>query len=420
MAAAERLRGAQLTGPGFESTDGEAPASLTGRRILLVLPSLLIGGSERQATSLARWLRDRCGARVAVWGFGAPGPIADRLAEDGIPWRAIAFGWPASRWMRAKALLRLTRELRRFRPDVLLPYTVRPNVACGLTWRLTGARACLWGQRDEGRDLRVERGWQRWAARLTPRFIANSEHGRRFLIESLGVAERRARVIPNGVELPAPRLDPAGWRRRLGLGETTPVALMVANLHRYKDHGTLLEAWRRVLDGYGGSASPPVLLLAGRPGDTEPAVRAHAAELGIGDAVRLLGPMDDVAGLLGAADLLVFSSRYEGCPNAVLEAMSAGLAVAATDSPGVREALGQDAPLAPAGDAGALAGIVSGLLRDPARRRELGAANRRRAAERFAPERSFRLFAEEVAAAMARGDRPAPAPNAVGEGVEQA
>ncbi len=67
-----------------------------------------------------------------------------------IPCKLVSWNWEGSRCQRLGGLSGLARALRAARPDVLLPYTMPANIACGLVWRLTGARACLWNQRDAG------------------------------------------------------------------------------------------------------------------------------------------------------------------------------------------------------------------------------------------------------------------------------
>ena len=96
--------------------------------------------------------------------------------------------------------------------------------------------------------------------------------------------------------------------------------------------------------------------------------------------LRLLGVRRDVPDLLGAADVVVVPSRWEGQPLVVQEALRAGAAVVATDAGGTREVTGDAARLVPPGDAAALAGAIEGLLRDPralAALREAAAARAR-------------------------------------------
>ena len=84
-------------------------------------------------------------------------------------------------------------------------------------------------------------------------------------------------------------------------------------------------------------------MLAGRPEGRRELLEVLARDLGLGERVRFVGDVDDVAGLLGASDVGVLSSTpLEGCPNAVIESMAAGLPVVGTDIPGVREALGDE------------------------------------------------------------------------------
>ena len=323
---------------------------LTGRRIIFVLYSLHLGGAERQALLLGRYLRDVQKADVEIWAFYGPGRASELCDEFGLRWRVIPHIEFATRAFRYQSLLRLLWQILKARPDVLLPYTAVPNIVCGLIWRLTGAKVCVWNQRDEGQGCYGK--WQRAAVRLTQHFVANSRQGADFLVQELGVERRLVRVVHNGVELAVPVNDRVTWRHRLRLSEDAFVATMVANLHGFKDHVTLIKAWKVFLDRLGNEPREAVLMLAGRPDGTQEMLQSLTHDLGLEQFVRFLGRVDDVAGLLSATDLGVFSSRLEGMPNGVLECMAAGLAVAGTDIPGIREAVGpENYPLlAPVGD----------------------------------------------------------------------
>jgi glycosyltransferase involved in cell wall biosynthesis len=282
-----------------------------------------------------------------------------------------------------------------------LPYTSFPNVICGLSWRLTGARACVWNQRDAGLELASPAA--PWAVRNTPLFLSNSAVGAAFLTQSLGVAPYRVRVVRNAVELGPPRDDRAAWRAKLGADATCILGSMVANLQKNKDHATLLRAWRIVCDRLSAKDRRGVLVLAGRI-DSREEIQRLIADLELGPFVRLLGEVDDVSGLLSASDLGVFSSRSEGCPNGVLESMAAGLAVVGTDCPGIREAVGEEGGpwLAPAGDAEAMAERILRLAVDAESRARLGAANRRRIETQFTLERLNADLATLLPSALAK------------------
>jgi glycosyltransferase involved in cell wall biosynthesis len=359
---------------------------LEGKRIVIVFPSLKFGGAERQGLLLARHLRDVERAGVEVWALGGHGRTAELCEEYGIPWRLVAFQPRGSRTELARSLVRLALQLRKARPDVLLPYTMIPNVACGIVRKWTGARFCLWQQRDEGRD-RMRPRLERWAVDALQAFVTNSSEGAHFLTKALRVPPGKIHFIRNGVVLAPPLDDRVTWRQRLGLGETASAACMVANVHSFKDHETLLKAWRIVLDRWPQGRALPVLLLAGRLDNTGLGTKVLAFDLDLCGSVRFLGAVKDIAGLLGAVDLGVFSSRFEGCPNGVLECMASGLAVAGTDIPGIRDAVGSEGQgfLAPAGDAEALAARITTLLDDAPLRSATGSANLARIQRAFSP-----------------------------------
>jgi len=377
-------------------------AGLEHLRILFVLGNLDLGGSERQALMLAGHLRTACGADPRVLGLvGGGGGASSVCDREGIPWRGDLLRRRDGRAGRVVDLLRVARTLREEQPDVVLPYTWLPNYVCGLTWRMSGARICIWNQRDEGLGAGVGR-LGRVAARMTPLFLANSEGGMTFLADALGVSRDRIRVVRNGVLLPAPREDRRSWRERIGVENGRVLALMLASIHPHKDHETLLRAWRLVLEREGARGRSPVLLLAGRSYGYEGGLKALAFDLGLGDSVRFLGPVDDVAGLLGAVDLCVHSTRTEGLPNAVLESMAAGVPVVATDLPGVREAVGPDGLrlLAPPGDPRGLADRILEIVGSEGLREETGNLLRERARREFGAEAMCRAAAEVLVLAL--------------------
>ncbi len=354
-----------------------------GRTILLVLRTMDLGGTERQVGYLAPWLRRETGARVVVWALERGGPLAARLETQGVEWELRLGTLEHGGAAKLAALLGLLRRLRRLAPDAILSFNDFPNKVCGALWPWSKAGVCVWNQRDEGRE--VTGGFlERRALRQVGVFTANSVQGAEFLTGRFGVAAERVTLIPNGV-----RLDPSGrtrneWRTALGVGPRAVLAAMIANLHHFKDHETLLRAWARVMAENGGDG--PRLVLAGRPGDTFASLRDLRRDLGLEKSVHIIGPTDDVAGLLAASDIGVFSSRLEGMPNGVLECMAAGLPVVATGIPGIAAALGEDYPLlVPPADARALAAGLRSLIGDARLRRRLGERNQRRAGDEFSP-----------------------------------
>lgn len=187
-------------------------------------------------------------------------------------------------------------------------------------------------------------------------------------------AKAPVRVIPPGVD--ADRFAPGpdhGVRAALGLGPDDVLVAHVAHLLPNKNQRHLVEALAR-------TPRTVHLALAGRPLDPAYAddVARTADALDVADRTHLLGPVDDVPGLLRAADVFAFASTDEACPVAVLEAMSAGLPVVVSDIPGTRHLVadGQTGLRFPVGATAVLGAGLAHLAADPNRRRTLGRAAR--------------------------------------------
>jgi glycosyltransferase involved in cell wall biosynthesis len=376
-------------------------ARLRGLRIAVVLRTFEMGGAERQALLVARGLRQH-GVDVAFWALGGSpgGPVARAAAAEGILTGVVPMRWSASRSNKVRALWRLARTLRAARADILLPFTTVPNLACRLVAPFAAPRLVVWNQRDLG----VERSAglaEQYVVRRTKLFLANASVVSEYLVRSLGARSDRIRIVRNGVMLAAPARSAVEWRRTLDLGDAF-VVCMVANLHREKDHVTLLRAWRTVVAQLASTGRAAALVLAGRQDDAAPSLRELAHALGVADTVRFAGAVDDIAGLLAAVDLGVLSAfaAREGCPNAVLEYMASGLSVTGTEIPAIRECVGPEAPLAPPADPDALASRIVDFAKDPAGRLAAGARNRARAAALYAPSQMYDALADALVDAL--------------------
>jgi glycosyltransferase involved in cell wall biosynthesis len=223
---------------------------------------------------------------------------------------------------------------------------------------------------------------ERLANVMTDLWVANSETVRQDTARQEGVDPARIRVIPNGVDSDrfAASPDRSALRRRLGLPVDGPLLLTVSNLIHYKGHGTLLEAMPLITRTH-----PTAMIVLAGDGPMRVEIDRRIATSGLAESVRLLGERRDVPDLLRAADLLVHPSDEEGFPNAILEAMAAGLPVVATRVGGTPELVldGATGILVPPRSPTDLAAAVSRLLADPSLADQMGAAGRERAVREF-------------------------------------
>lgn len=213
---------------------------------------------------------------------------------------------------------------------------------------------------------------------------------------------QRARVLHNAINLDrfaAPASDVASLRRRLELPEVGPVIGSVGRLTEQKGYAFLLEAAAAVL-----AVWPAATFLLVGEGELEDQLRAQARGLGLAPRVHFLGARQDVEHLLGAVDVFVSASLWEGLPTVILESMAAGVPVVATAVSGTREVVadGVNGCLVPARDPAAMAGAILNLLAHPDRRQELAAAGRQRVQE-FAIGRVAKDYLDFFAAVLPLG-----------------
>jgi glycosyltransferase involved in cell wall biosynthesis len=234
--------------------------------------------------------------------------------------------------------------------------------------------------------------------------LANSPHvGERYRA-LLGCAPRRLVCLPNPLALDRLPLRCARLRAEvraeLALAPDDVVFAHVGRMDPYKGFDTLLSAAAEL----GGPGPARRVLLIG-DGPCRPALEAQSAALALGGRVRFLGRRGDVPRLLQGCDVFVFPSLSEGSPNAVLEAMGAGLPVIGADVSGTRELItpGRTGWLVPPADARALAAAMADAAQHPDDGRARGLAARRFVEQHHDParigERLVELYRQLLAAA---------------------
>ncbi len=208
---------------------------------------------------------------------------------------------------------------------------------------------------------------------ITTLFVVVAERVREDALAE-GIHAQRIIKIVNGVELP--RVNPADVhrvRKELSLSEDDIFLLSVGRLRYQKGHDILLKALPRVVEKF-----PHALLLIAGEGILRQELEAEAMRLGISERVKFLGVREDVPVLMSLADLFLFPSRFEGMPNALLEAMGYGLPVIATAVQGVDEMIrdGENGLIIPLDDPEQVSDAILRLLNNSEERQRLGKAAR--------------------------------------------
>lgn len=371
-------------------------------RVLYVVGNFVAGGAERHLIEL--WKRiDRERFEVVIACFRREGAFLAEAESLGWPVRELAVGRRIYDATGIAGFARLVHLVRDLRPQVIHGYLFGPNLFAALAGRLAGVPAVVVAKRNvDAFETRRQIVVQRFAHRLATHVTAVSEAVADSVV-ALGVPRSRITVIPNGVD--AARflsLAPVEEARRALGADASPLVGSVGCLAARKDYGTLLEALR--LLGDRGLAFRAALVGDGPDRGT---LEARAATLGLADRVRFLGERGDIERLLPGMDVFVLSSREEGIPNALLEAMAAGRACVATAVGGTPEVLhdGETGWLVPPGEPGALADALEQALARPDEARRRGEAARRATREEMSIEAMVRRHEEFYECAIVRSSK---------------
>lgn len=191
---------------------------------------------------------------------------------------------------------------------------------------------------------------------------------------------RRTELLIHGIDLDevaSHRTGRARVRAELGVDDRTVLVVTVANLRGHKDYPTLLGAVRRLLDL---GASVRVVAVGQGPLDGD--VREMAHRMQLDEGFELLGYRPDALDVLAASDIFTLSSKAEGYPVALMEALALGLPVVATAVGGIPDAVrtGVEGLTVPAGQPDRLGDALAALADDAEKRATFGRAARERAA----------------------------------------
>lgn len=351
-------------------------SSASPLRVTFLITDLKVGGVPLHLHRLVTRLPlDRISPRVIS--LADEGPVGVMLKRAGVP----VLGCQARGASDVSALWRLRQILAADPPDVLHSLLFHANIAARVVGPLAGVPAHRIV--NEIQTVEIERKWHLLVDGLTCRMcrveIGNSPSVLAHLHRAAHVPWSRLRCEWGAVDLEAIDAATPIPRVELGVGPEESLIVWSGRLDPIKGFEEMLEALALVRRTHRAR-----LLLAGE-GAYRPTVEALVRRLTLEDAVTLLGERRDVPRLLKSADLYLFCSRTEGLPNALIEAMAAGLPIVATKVPGCRDLIrdGESGVLVKSRDAADIAAAVTRLLDDRARAAALGRAARAWVSERL-------------------------------------
>lgn len=338
--------------------------------VLTVITPARFSGAERMAVYLADGLQRR-GHRV-VFACKHNDLLLKALAERSIEARVL----PISGKANLAAPFVLAKEAYRIGADLIHTHLSTAGLWGSVAGRLAGVPV-----------LAHVHALNAQTCFMLADMVATCSEGVKDHLVEQGMSASMIRVLYNGVYpeqfegLPGRE----AMRKALDLPPEVPVIGAVAHLSPKKGQRYLIEATALLRERW-----PELVCLLVGEGDDRSLLERLAGELGIADAVRLLGYRDDVPAVMQAMDVVVLPSvAKEGLGVALIEAAFVGRPVVGSDAPGIREVIvhGETGLLAPPGDAEELARAIAVILADPTLARRMGERGRERAREMFTVDR---------------------------------
>lgn len=371
-------------------------------KVVHIVPMLSPGGAERVAVHIVRGLNCQRYEPTVISYTGRLDCELDYLLDEaGIEVRYLG----KKPGFDYRMYYRLPPVLKECQPDIV--HTHLHVLRYALPFVLLRRDVSMLHTVHNLADREIEPGmrWmQRYALRHGVMPVAVAQEVAHSLERFYGIQD--CRVITNGIPTESyanPQMPRKEWRAREGFGQDDVLFVCVARFAPQKNHELLLKAFAQ-----GPAADQRVKLVLVGEGVLREKLQQQARELRIAHQVRFLGLRTDIPDVLGAMDVFVLSSDWEGNPLSVMEAMASGLPIVSTAVGGVPDMFedGRHGFLIRAGDVGALSRSMSVLLRDSERRKSFGAAAAQRAREKYdvsamvhAYEEIYEQLVEKAAAA---------------------
>jgi len=346
-------------------------------RVVYLAHAFSVGGAEEMVLNLVKHLPDRFEPMACC--IHEAGPIGDEIRRTGTPVAVLGLN-PGLR--RPFDLSGIRAYLRETRPQIVHTFLLTASLYGRLAAILEHVPIVI------GTEVNIyehKKKHHAMAERLlmagTDRVVVSAASVRDFYIDQVHADPAKVEVIYNAVDFAQARatVPRRAMRAALGVPEDAPVAGAIARLTEQKGHRFLFEA----LAETPALAAVHLLVIGG--GDLEHVLKSRVDALGLAARVHFLGPRRDLGDLLGAMDVFVMPSLWEGLPLSLVLAMGAAVPSVATAVAGIPEVIEDQRTglLVPPGDSRALGAALGRLFTETAFREQLARAGQASVLPRF-------------------------------------
>lgn len=375
-------------------------------KILHVIPVLAVGGAEIVLEQLLLHPQSaQHDNRVLC--LGNVDEIGIRLAEHNID--VVYLGVEPKNPASLFRLYSIRKEIEEFRPDIIQTWMYHANLLTGWLTRFSNSPPIVWAIHQDISDkswiktttMAIIKLGAQFSDSIPERVISVSERSVDSHIK-IGYRQEKFIVIHNGFDIGADQAalgKKINLRKELGVEEESLIVGFFARFHEMKDHINFLAAAEIVIQ----EMKSVHFVLAGRQVDDDNSVLVKEIEArGLSSTVHLLGQRNDVPKLLAGLDLYTISSRSEGFPLSVGEAMAAGIPCVVTDVGDAAKLVGDTGLVVPPASSRDLAAAWMDLLsKTSIERQSMGKAARARIIEKFSLDKMvadyYQLYDDVVA-----------------------
>jgi glycosyltransferase involved in cell wall biosynthesis len=365
-------------------------------RVVYIIGSLLVGGTERQLVELIKGL-DKSRFAPSVCCMFTRGPLQKEFKEMGVEVKFFNFVGAGGNFINfrslihnAQSFLNLVVYLRRLKPVILHSNLKLNNLFGATAAKLVGVPHIIVGYRnlvDETEKYPVLAWWEKRINSLADVIVVNSQAVKQAILQRLNPNIKKIRVIYNGVDVARFK---AQNHTQVMIGDLClpakeHIIVVVANLIPYKGHEDIIKAVSLVY-----KKNPNIkCLLIGRDDGFGVYLRDLVRELNLQDVIVFTGALCNIPGILVFTDIQVLASHQEGFSNVILEGMAAGIPQVVTDVGGNGEAVidGKTGFVIPPKNPDALTEAILKLLEDKELREQMGRLSLIRAKEHFSIDR---------------------------------
>lgn len=361
------------------------------KRLCYVIPTMGVGGTEQQLCRLARILAGEF--EVSILCTQHDGSLAGDVRRAGV-YLHVLDGWSVLRGWDVRMRGKLRKHFRAHRPDIVHTFMFGFDLAANRAARDTGVPVVISSRRElatwkRPRHLRI----QRKANELVDAIVANSRAVAEYSAQQEGCELSRYLVIPNGIDADAyvSGALPADVRNRYHMPAEGPIIGIVANFSPVKDHALFVASAHALL-----RQRPDAHFLMVGAGPTRlDSMRSIRAQ-GLERHFTQVSTVSEIADLYRIMDVFVLCSKVEGSPNAIMEAMAAGVPVVGAHVGGIPELIkdGVTGRLVPSREPRDFANAIASLLENPEMARDIAARAGERIRAEFSVERMAASYRE--------------------------